>query len=119
MEFLEPWSEVSGPGLVDELRREMASGHVLENLDLAALARRQDCDDVLYALNDGSGRLAVVHLTYRSTRETNPSFPSTTMIKELNLWSAYMQALHAAWMAEDLDSPLWLKERELWDFARE
>jgi hypothetical protein len=49
MEFLEPWSANSDSRLVDELRREMAPGHVLENLDLKIIANRRDCDEFLYA----------------------------------------------------------------------
>ena len=76
MEFLEPWFANSDSRLVDELRREMAPGHVLENLDLNCIANRLDCDEFLYAINDGSGRLAAVHLTWSKERGRFRIFPS-------------------------------------------
>ena len=51
-------------GLARELHSELCSEHVLFNIPAVAIGGRQDCDDVLFRLLDGSGRLAVVHLTY-------------------------------------------------------
>jgi hypothetical protein len=72
-----PWFPLTGegPGLVEELRREISQGHVLFGKDVAAVARRHDCDDVLFALERG---VAVVHLAYGG-RETRPEFPDTEL----------------------------------------
>jgi len=117
MEILEPWFATSNSRFVDELNREMPSGHALEAVDISAVAHRKDCDDVLYALNDGSGRVAVVHLTYCKTRETNPTVPKTRIFESLKSWLKYMQAAHAAWVEGDLDGQLWMKEQKLWEAA--
>lgn len=63
-----------------ELHREMCDAHPLRFLDPKSVARRQDCDDVLFTLSDG--RLAIVHLTWR--RETNPNWPAYTIVSD---WS--------------------------------
>jgi hypothetical protein len=118
MEILEPWFATSDSRLVDELRREIPASHALEATELSVIAYRKDRDDVCYALNDGSGRVAAVHLTYRKTRETNPVFPITRFFQSLQLWLEYMEACHAAWFEDDPDGQLWLKEQELWDAAR-
>ncbi len=64
--WLEPWRPVGGGdvGLVEELRREVGAGHLLFGRETEALARRIDCDDVLFATSIPSSPLAVVHLTW-------------------------------------------------------
>lgn len=37
-----------------ELNRELSPGHPLFGLPVETLARRHDCDDVLFALTDGT-----------------------------------------------------------------
>ena len=118
MEFLTPWHARTDSQIVDELHREMAPGHVLENVDLSAIAYRQDCDEVLYAFNDGSRRFAAVHLTFCKTRETNPMWPRTWIFESAEKWLEYMHVEHSAWKEEDPDGQLWLKARELWDAAQ-
>jgi len=119
MEFLEPWFANSDSRLVDELRRKMAPGHVLENLDLNSIANRRDCDEFLYATNDGSGRLAAVHLTWSKKRGRFRIFPRTRIFY-LKLWLEYMEAAHAEWVGveNDPDGQLWLKQQRLWDSAQ-
>ena len=51
-------------GIAQELLREVGVGHPLHGLPVRTLARRQDCDDVLFAIEDGTERVAVVHLTW-------------------------------------------------------
>jgi hypothetical protein len=78
MELLEPWRAVSfdeSTKLEAELRRELANGHALFRQAVRAVARRIDIDDVLFSLEDGSNRVAVVHLTW-SARERPPWPPS-------------------------------------------
>lgn len=76
VEWLEPWHPVAEnpvqvAGIERELARELAAEHPLFGLPMRALARRQDCDDVLFAVEDGSGRVAVVHLP--SARHPKPA----------------------------------------------
>ena len=52
----------------DGLRRELSAGHPLYDMPTRAVGRRQDCDDVLFSIEDGSGRVAVVHLTWTQRR---------------------------------------------------
>ena len=106
MEFLEPWFQCSGSGLVDELRRELPPGHVLANVEVSVVARRHDCDDVLFTLNDGSGRLALVHLTWSQAKETIPVFPATRIFLGLNMWLETMRADHAEFVANDPDGQI-------------
>ncbi|HEY1254932.1 MAG TPA: hypothetical protein VGF01_09145 [Terracidiphilus sp.] len=113
MEILEPWFATSNSRFVDELNRELPSGHILNAVELSTVAHRKDCDDVLYAFNDGTGRVAVVHLTYCKTRETNPAVPKTRIFESLEFWLEYMQAAHAALVDEDSDGQLWLRAQKL------
>ena len=78
-----PWVPVNGngDGFVTELRREVTLGHVLHDKDnIHAIARRQDCDDVLFLVDD---MLAVVHLTY-SGAESDPRWPDTELFATWN-----------------------------------
>ena len=76
-QLIEPWFPVTGegPALVEELRREISPEHVLAGWDVIAVARRHDCDDVLFASDHG---LAVVHLAYAG-REKRAQFPETQL----------------------------------------
>jgi hypothetical protein len=64
MNYLEPWyalAEGECIALRAELTRELPPGHALQGIQVKCLARRQDRDDVLFELQDGSGRFASVH----------------------------------------------------------
>jgi hypothetical protein len=85
-------------GLEEELRRELRRGHALFHLSVRAIARRLDCDDVLYSLEDGSGRVAVVHLT-GVPRERLP-WPDTDIYSSLTVWAVErMSRDHDSYMA--------------------
>ncbi len=95
--YLEPWFAVNDPRLADELRRELPAGrtlagHTLAGLTVAARARRQDRDDVLFEILDGSGRLARVHLTHQA--ESDPRWPLPTLFSTMTEWAASMAADH-------------------------
>jgi hypothetical protein len=92
MKFVEPWLEDRDQKLEAELRREICQGHVLFGVPVSAVAHRQDCDDVLFSLDDGIGRLAVVHLTY--TKEGAPTWPHATIFDGWEPWSLAMMADH-------------------------
>jgi len=73
----EPWVSVppqEARSLVEELHREIASIHPIFGKPVEALARRKDCDDVLFRVND---HFAVVHLTWTGVREKNGKYPRT------------------------------------------
>lgn len=106
MEWLPPWRSVAQDALQAsamerELKRELSLGHPLFGFDVTTLARRQDCDDVLFSLLDGTGRVALVHLTWRGMPEPFPS-PYTTLFENLESWATdVMQRDAARWGCED------------------
>jgi hypothetical protein len=82
----DPWYSIEGAdelqeGLDAELARELPRGHALDGRPARSIARRLDNDDVLYLLDGDGPELAVVHLTWRRTRETSPSWPWTELFR--------------------------------------
>lgn len=76
------WSRVSGAdasALERELARELPAKHVLKAARVRAVARRDDCDDVAFELDDG--RCCIVHLTWNV--ETNPNWPRCEFVSSL------------------------------------
>ncbi len=63
-----------------ELYQEVGKRHVLYGIKARVVGRRQDCDDTLFELIDGSGRFAVVHLAYGHHPEPEAEYPVTTEI---------------------------------------
>jgi hypothetical protein len=93
VEWLVPWySVVDDPAAVAaverELGRELSVGHPLHGLPVRALGRRQDCDDVLYVVEDGTQRVAVVHLTWTNSPPERPPCPATIVFPSLEKWVA-------------------------------
>lgn len=91
MEWLIPWQPVvydaaQMAGLAEQLSRELAVGHPLYGLPMRTLARRQDCDDVLFAIDDGSGRVAVVHLTWTRNLPERPPYPWAILYPNFTAW---------------------------------
>jgi len=66
-----------------ELARELSPRHVLAKLSVRIIAKRDDCDDVLGALNDG--RVAQIHLTWTG-REYGPRWPETAIYNSMEEW---------------------------------
>ena len=92
VEWRVPWHPVAidsnqVAGMENELRRELSVGHPLFGLPVRTLGRRQDCDDVLFAIEDGSGRVAVVHLTWTSCPPERPPLPGTSILPNLEAWA--------------------------------
>lgn len=79
--WLIPWHPVEDgspdDGIARELYSELSQKHVLYGIPARAIGVRQDCDDTLFELLDGSGRLAVVHLTFAQHPESDPLWPDT------------------------------------------
>jgi len=78
--LLEPWTAVNNAqGLETELARELVPGHRLHGRpNLRAVARRADCDDVLFVSDTIA---AVVHLTW--AKEPDPAHPSTEIFSSI------------------------------------
>jgi hypothetical protein len=83
MNWLVPWHPLPNRSaddpLVVELHRELCNSHKLFGVPVCPIGKRQDCDDVLFRLLDGSNRLAVVHLTFAQHPEPDPIWPSTRL----------------------------------------
>ena len=84
-DWLTPWEAVDDgdTGLVEELVREVSSGHCLFGVSAVALATNSApdrYDDVLYRVELPNHRYAMVHLTWKS--ETLPDFPSITLYRD-------------------------------------
>ena len=85
MQFVEPWTliEKFTDELVAELNKELPEKHVLFGKPVKALARRTDCDDVLFEITDGSKQFAVVHLTWSGKQDLHTNFPWTEIFASL------------------------------------
>ncbi len=97
--LLEPWTRVTNAqGLEAELAREVLPGHRLHGrTTLKALARRTDCDDVLFG---DDTLVAVVHLTWG--KQTDPAYPSAMLYPSLDLWVVTrMNADHDAFVGPE------------------
>src|SRR5438045_2550616 len=85
IEWLIPWQPVEGAdarrSLIAEFQRELPAGHVLSGARVTPIGRRQDCDDVLFALDDG--RVAIVHLTWSGKTEPVSDHPWTVLFASM------------------------------------
>ncbi|MEG0984330.1 hypothetical protein, partial [Algoriella sp.] len=66
-----------------ELHKEINRKHILYGIGTKELGCREDCDDVLFMLLDGSEKYAVVHLTWSSKEEKNSSYPISRIYDNL------------------------------------
>jgi len=93
MNWPEPWSPIENPdekrAMETELQREVKEGHPLFGIRGVARGRRYDQDDVLFDLQDGSGRIAEVHLTYREYNA--PPFPWTCLFNNADDWAGSVE----------------------------
>ena len=101
-EFLEPWFVPGVDNLAAmevELARELRLNlrHPLHSVSARAVARRQDPDDVLFALNNHGSRFAVVHLTWSQGAETNPEWPAIALFASWSQWIESMKRDHEEW----------------------
>lgn len=91
----EPWESIDSDSheLESELQSEIGEGHLLEGKPAKAIARRIDCDDVLFKLSDES--LVVVQLTWSSKKENDPFWPYTEVYDSLDSFSNERMELDA------------------------
>jgi hypothetical protein len=103
-DWLVPWhplETVYRSNFERELGLELSPGHSLFGLTMTALGCRQDRDDVLFRLEDGTGRVAVVHLTWRHEAETVSKIPSTRIYDDLSSFKVErMKPEHDAWSGD-------------------
>jgi hypothetical protein len=85
IQWLEPWHSAPS-GLESELESEISPAHPLFGHKAISVARRDDCDDVLFFLPDNNYPLAVVHLTWTGKRESSAESPHTTFYSSLDDW---------------------------------
>ena len=94
MELLTPWYSPSDARRTEaELARELHAAHVLSGIPVKAIALRQDRDDAAFELQDGSSRVAVVHLT--RSRESDAQWPATTIYSNRAEFSKRVAEDHA------------------------
>jgi hypothetical protein len=92
-EFLEPWWSTDGQGadfhrtFLDQLKTEVSPGHVLYGLPVRMIGRDGASDDTLFEILDGSGRLALVHLTWAKGQERLP-WPGTSLYPSFEAFAA-------------------------------
>ena len=83
IKYKNPWYETE-QDLTQQLKLEIASNHVLANKKVKTIARRNDNDDVLYKIIDKVPTYAIVHLTWKQSKHTNPKWPRTKILKNFN-----------------------------------
>ncbi len=59
----------------DEYAVEIAKGHPLYGVPVKAIAKRRDCDDVLFSVLRHLCEYVVVHLTWSGKEEPPPDWP--------------------------------------------
>jgi hypothetical protein len=84
MDLPEGWVGGDLSALEQQLAREVGRDHVLHGVEVRAVARRHDRDDVVFALPDG--RFAEVHLTWAQDRERDPRWPATVIYADREAW---------------------------------
>jgi|SRR6267142_1459773 len=89
VEWLEPWSAVDAEdrdycgGFERQLALEVRRGHPLYGLSVHLIGRGNG-DDCLFSLEDGSRRVAVVHLVWQGPQK--PPWPSSAVYADLEAW---------------------------------
>lgn len=99
LNFLEPWQQTDTPSLYEaELKKELTFLHPLKWKRVRAIAIRTDRDDVLFEIQSGCYRYAVVHLTWQGKRERNWKFPVSRFYKDWqDLFNNRIQQDHLDW----------------------
>jgi hypothetical protein len=80
-ELEEPWYEEENQNFIQELKKEVSVAHILWGKNLKVIAKREDCDDILFQVENADFDYAVVHLTWTSKVELNAIYPRTRTYK--------------------------------------
>ncbi len=91
IQWISPWWYFSvdhpelGPAFEAELQKELNASHRLypHRESARAVAKREDCDDVLFWLPELNRKVAIVHLTWPQSRELTATWPTTYMFDTL------------------------------------
>jgi len=86
--WLPPWAGVGdmADSLDTELAaKELSGQHCLHGKSVHAIAKRDDCDDTLFAI-DREKRVAVVHLTWSGRTESDDNYPVTEIYHDWQDW---------------------------------
>ena len=92
-EFLEPWWSTDEQDahfrqtFLAQLTTEVGPGHVMYGLPVRMVGRDGGSDDTLFEILDGSGRFALVHLTWAKGQERLP-WPSTAIYPTFDAFAA-------------------------------
>jgi hypothetical protein len=87
-EWFEPWYPLENENnFENELRKEICQDHIL----FEVIARRGDCDDVLFLVEDRTFTYALVHLTWSSRKENDPKWPKTEIFQTWMEWEERMK----------------------------
>ncbi len=81
LHYLKPWYS-DDIDLTVQLHREINNKHILYGKPVKTIARRQDNDDVLFEVNDGDFKYAVVHLTWAQKTLDDSKYPTTKTYKD-------------------------------------
>lgn len=86
--LLEPWEIISAHEemISAELKKEVREDGLLFGKEASPIARRKDCDDILFEIEGMNEQFAVVHLTWSGKKDAHPGFPSTTLYSNLENW---------------------------------
>ncbi|MCH1642939.1 hypothetical protein MJ257_22835 [Paenibacillus timonensis] len=84
--FLEPWKEERSEIYTNELYKELSSSHILKEEKVSIVARRMDCDEVLFKLLNKPQKYAQVHLTWSGKPEKDIKWPRTKIYDSLEEW---------------------------------
>lgn len=85
--WLRPWKGIGeiAESLEAELAKEICDRHCLQGTAVHLIGKREDCDDVLVAMEEDN-RLAVVHLTWSGHVELDSRFPVTEFYSGWQDW---------------------------------
>jgi hypothetical protein len=100
-DWLEPWGSTKNAEegylrtFAEQLARETTCGHQLYRVPVRLIGRGNG-DDALFALEDGTGRVAEVHLVWQGKQQ--PPWPCTTIFAHLKEWlEKSMLPAHLDW----------------------
>lgn len=104
MKWLDPWSPVESTNeayrekFMRQLATEVSCGHPMYKLPVQLIGRGNS-DDCLFAILDGTNRVAVVHLVWQGPQK--PPWPDTTIYKKFETWrDEHMLPEHKEWTDE-------------------